>query len=285
VHNTRRDLGVLGQRRFDLIYSDLVLQHMLPALSLSYIDEFLRLLAPGGLLVFQLPSHRRTTPPPTIVPMATSAYRARLDVVDTPSAWTPGSTARVHVRVVNSSEHEWDQTSVGAIRLGNHWLSPDGAMLVQDDGRSPLPRVLEPGEFTHVTLGVTVPPQGEDHILELDLVHEGYSWFADQGCQTTRLSVAVKTPGTHASDRLQQQHETWDESLLEVSSKNQSTAEVAFPMHGIPHDEVLAFVMSRGAETVFVEDDDRGGHEWVGFRYFIRQPASETNLKFPFRNL
>jgi SAM-dependent methyltransferase len=41
---------------FDLAYSRLVLQHMPPQLVSRYIPELVRVLAPGGLLVFQLPS-------------------------------------------------------------------------------------------------------------------------------------------------------------------------------------------------------------------------------------
>lgn len=41
----------------DLIYSSITLQHILQRRQiLGYIDEFLRLLAVGGLLAFQLPS-------------------------------------------------------------------------------------------------------------------------------------------------------------------------------------------------------------------------------------
>ena len=43
---------------FDLIYTAIVLQHMLKQDSIrQYISEFMRILKPGGLLVMQLPSH------------------------------------------------------------------------------------------------------------------------------------------------------------------------------------------------------------------------------------
>ncbi|MEW5991524.1 MAG: class I SAM-dependent methyltransferase [Chloroflexota bacterium] len=40
----------------DLVYSNMVLQHVSPALSRGYVAEFLRVLRPGGIAVFQLPS-------------------------------------------------------------------------------------------------------------------------------------------------------------------------------------------------------------------------------------
>lgn len=52
--NVRSDLGVLESDSFDFVYSSLVLQHM-PRKELirSYIEEFIRVLRPGGVAVFQ----------------------------------------------------------------------------------------------------------------------------------------------------------------------------------------------------------------------------------------
>lgn len=54
--NIRDDLAIFKNNTFDLIYSNIVLQHMKPEYSKKYITEFLRVLAPSGLLIFQLPS-------------------------------------------------------------------------------------------------------------------------------------------------------------------------------------------------------------------------------------
>lgn len=57
VLNTTGDLRIFDGASFDLIYSRFVLQH-LPSRALveSYLRDFIRILKPGGLLVFQLPS-------------------------------------------------------------------------------------------------------------------------------------------------------------------------------------------------------------------------------------
>ncbi len=56
VVNRRPHLRRFKTGTFDLVYSRLVLQHMPPSLVRRYIPEFVRVLAPGGLLVFQLPA-------------------------------------------------------------------------------------------------------------------------------------------------------------------------------------------------------------------------------------
>jgi SAM-dependent methyltransferase len=57
VLNTADDLRTFESGSFDLVYSRYVLQH-LPgrAMVRSYLAEFMRVLRPGGLLVFQLPN-------------------------------------------------------------------------------------------------------------------------------------------------------------------------------------------------------------------------------------
>ena len=59
VLNERSDLSVFPDQSFDLIYSMITLQHMPPRYSLRYIREFVRVLAPEGVLLFQLPGTMR----------------------------------------------------------------------------------------------------------------------------------------------------------------------------------------------------------------------------------
>jgi ubiquinone/menaquinone biosynthesis C-methylase UbiE len=56
--NRAADLSVFADGSFDFVYSNIVLQHVPDRRAIgSYIAEFCRVLRPGGLLIFQLPSH------------------------------------------------------------------------------------------------------------------------------------------------------------------------------------------------------------------------------------
>ena len=57
--NQVRDLNLFQDGRFDFVYSVITLQHMPPDLAAGYIAEFCRVLAPGGLAMFQMPVERR----------------------------------------------------------------------------------------------------------------------------------------------------------------------------------------------------------------------------------
>lgn len=53
------DLSAFDDGTFDLVLSILVLQHIPPDLSQTYVREFARVAAHGGILLFQVPSARR----------------------------------------------------------------------------------------------------------------------------------------------------------------------------------------------------------------------------------
>jgi ubiquinone/menaquinone biosynthesis C-methylase UbiE len=74
VVNTSDNLHIFPDGHFDLVYTNLVLQHISRReIITSYIREFMRTLRPGGLLIFQLPSH---IPLPRRVQWRRRAYSA-----------------------------------------------------------------------------------------------------------------------------------------------------------------------------------------------------------------
>lgn len=53
--NEAPDLKLFPDASFDFVYSHIVLQHMAARYALAYVSEFVRVLKPEGLLVFQVP--------------------------------------------------------------------------------------------------------------------------------------------------------------------------------------------------------------------------------------
>jgi len=60
LHNSDPNLKKLDSESIDLIYSNITLQHIPPVHIRAYLREFMRVLRPEGLLVFQLPAGIRT---------------------------------------------------------------------------------------------------------------------------------------------------------------------------------------------------------------------------------
>jgi len=273
--NDRPDLTRIESGSIDLVYSDIVLQHIPPDESRGYLAEFIRVLRPGGIAVFQLPSTIRppTERPTAPVAMPEGAYRASLVVgSDRLERLEPGATRDCLVEITNSSGVDWDQAASGALRVGNHWLAADGSMLIQDDGRASLPERLAAGAHTALVLPVTAPPGPGRYQCEVDLVHEGITWFSDRGSRTARIPVVVSGDATPATTNNEPAEEHTYPSIEEFLPPFDPDAEFGeFPMHGIPAPQVLELIRAHGAECFHMDPDERGGPEWIGFRYFVRR--------------
>lgn len=76
VLNTEGDLRIFPDDAFDFIYSRIVLQHIPAPASTTFLSEFVRVLRPGGLAIFQVPSDPVPAPrrlrdsAPSVVPKA-----------------------------------------------------------------------------------------------------------------------------------------------------------------------------------------------------------------------
>src|SRR2546428_777897 len=64
--NASGDLGIFEPDRFDFVYTNVTLQHMEPRYAKRYIVEFLRVMRPGGVLIFQVPSELQPPPEPPL---------------------------------------------------------------------------------------------------------------------------------------------------------------------------------------------------------------------------
>jgi ubiquinone/menaquinone biosynthesis C-methylase UbiE len=54
--NTVDELKILESDSFDFVYTNITLQHIPPEAAGNYIREFFRVLRPGGVAIFQVPS-------------------------------------------------------------------------------------------------------------------------------------------------------------------------------------------------------------------------------------
>jgi len=273
VCNVRDDLEIFDAGEFGFIYSNVVLQHIAPDRALSYLAEMLRVLAGGGLLVFQLPSHLRPEAEQRVVsrPMPEAAYTASVRVEsDLPRRVMPGEALSLVASITNKSSLPWRQTESGPLRLGNHWLSAGQEMLIQDDGRAALPSEIAPGQQCHVTIEVTAPMDPGEYVLECDAVHEGISWFADKGSAPWRSTVTVA--GSSTLEPFKQEIDRPSADIaLSLTNDPSLVSPGPLPMHGIPSGIVEDAIAAHGGTLVRREPDERSGKEWVGYRYIVRK--------------
>jgi Methyltransferase domain len=256
--NTAEDLHAFSANTFDFVYSNIVLQHMEARYSSGYIREFVRVLRPQGLLVFQVPSApRRPAPGPgrqaASAPMPDSAFCASLTGYPPFIRAVAGSQMSIPVTVRNISRCSWpsigDSRQRYAVQLGNHWLTPQGATARWDDARQSLPFDLPPGASFETSLRVMAPHAGQ-YVLELDMVQEAVAWFKCKSSVPARIAAEI---------------EPMPVSSPAVAGKFTPRME----MYGIPKEEVLNRVTSQGAVVLEILDDFSPGPEWISFQYFV----------------
>jgi len=133
-------------------------------------------------------------------PRTAAGYRANILVTEAPVLMKAGTKETLKVRVKNGGNTVWlasaSQGWINIVTLGDRWLTADESSVVNDmDSRAVLPHDLSPGEEVELTLTVTAPRVPGDYVLELDMVHEGVTWFYEQGSRTLRWQVKVEKPG------------------------------------------------------------------------------------------
>jgi SAM-dependent methyltransferase len=273
--NEAPDLGVLPDRSASLAFTHITLQHMEPDLARRYLDELLRIVKPGGGLVFQLPSHYSETflhPDRSDRQLPEDACRARLSLRVLPAQLPAGTTSTLQVALTNRSDRPWYQSQVFLLNVGNHWLAPDGSVVTWNDGRARLPALLRAGETVVVDLAVTAPSEPGQYLLEIDVAQESVCWFSElaghigHADPTARASVLVSGapgPPPHASSGATSPDRTAFDDLI----SDEYFQAAPFDMHGIPRPEVEALLAKRGARLLGA---DEWVNEWHAFTYYVQ---------------
>jgi hypothetical protein len=125
-------------------------------------------------------------------------YRARIEWdAPPPSTLRAGASATLSIRVRNDGESVWpargDARGMFQVNAGDRWLDVTGARVVNDlDGRRALTEDLAPGASAQLQLDVTAPKEPGEYTLEVDMIHEGVTFFREKGSAPLRARVRVE---------------------------------------------------------------------------------------------
>jgi hypothetical protein len=212
-------------------------------------------LAPGGFLSFDVPSRWLDAPVLPAGALPAGAYRAALTARLHPS--TDASRVEAEVTITNTGSDVWPADA--PINLGNHWLTRDGAVVVADDRRVPVRRPLAPGDSVTVTFDAPRATADGAVVLELDLVHEGVTWFAWHGSPTVRLDVGPTA--------------TAPADAPETGAPPGAAFEPVMEMHAVAREEVEALLAAAGVRLLRVRSEAHCGPRWEAFRYEVTADA------------
>lgn len=128
---------------------------------------------------------------PAPAPPASSFYQRRLRSRIRRLSLVAGQEYILPVSVRNRSELPWPAHAQSGLALGNHWLSPEGEILIWSDGHCPLPRLLAPHQSMGLRLMIRAPERPGPALLELDLAEEGLRWFAEVSGKALQIPVTI----------------------------------------------------------------------------------------------
>ena len=101
-----------------------------------------------------------------------------------------GEGITVPVTVRNTGSLSWSSEGEGAVFLSYH-LTQSGEPIAGEGERTALPKILPSGGEATLDLKVLAPEQTGKYTLEVDMVCEGVTWFADQGAEPLKLPMEV----------------------------------------------------------------------------------------------
>ena len=122
----------------------------------------------------------------------TGLYRSAIAEYRGPTQLKAENVYEARIVLENRGTQSWETAGPYPINLSYHWWTSDGAPVDWYGLPTPLSRVVKPGDALAQQVRFVTPTQPGDYVLEWDLVHEGRTWFGDQGGITLRVEVTVE---------------------------------------------------------------------------------------------
>jgi hypothetical protein len=241
-------------------------------------------LAPGGLLVFQIPSElipqnsvSVTAEGNPLGALPDKAFKAEISPEKPFITAILGSLITLDVKVKNISNVLWPASESSdkgfPINLGNHWYRGE-EVLAWDDERVRLQRDLKAKEEVFLTLIANTPQHPGDYILELDMVQDSVAWFHDKGSKTAKVQVCIKEY-LEKPPKISKVASPIKDLFLRMTGNRIFSYRTGLnfipriEMYGIPKEEVVGLVLDNGGKLVSAKENSTIAPQWNSFIYWV----------------
>ena len=121
------------------------------------------------------------------------SYSAKYDEGgNTPNYLDPGQEYELEVGVKNTGMSYWESEGSRRMDLGTHWINRDtGEVILWDGNRGLLDEDIEYEQEAIVKITIKAPDEPGRYILQYDMVHEGVTWFSEQGVIPLEVNIDV----------------------------------------------------------------------------------------------
>lgn len=125
-------------------------------------------------------------------------FASSVAVEGAPQVLRPGESARIKIRVTNTSDSVWSAGGGDGgeyrVTASSRWLVGLGDVQAPagEAARASLPRDVRPGETEELWVPIAAPSRPGQYTLVLSLVQERAAWFCDVGGGEARLPMLVR---------------------------------------------------------------------------------------------
>jgi SAM-dependent methyltransferase len=120
------------------------------------------------------------------------AYSARYGAYDGPDRVRCGELFHATIRVKNAGWRPWSSVESPPVMASYHWLDAGRRIVTQEGVRTPLAVTIGSGQEEVVYLRIQAPDTPGSAILSIDFVHEGVTWFSDQGVVPYQVRFTIQ---------------------------------------------------------------------------------------------
>ena len=103
-----------------------------------------------------------------------------------------GTTGTARLQVENAGTATWRATGDRAVQFSYHWLDDRGNAIVWDGVRTPLDRMVEPGQRAELELTLELPQPPGRYRLAFDVLEEYRFWWSEVGVLPLELEIDVR---------------------------------------------------------------------------------------------
>jgi len=125
-----------------------------------------------------------------IVPL--TEFKAKIRPLTAIESLSPWEVIIVYVEVTNEGSEVWPACGPNPVNLSYHWRDAEGAVVVHEGLRTPLPHDVGPNETLRVAATVKAPAKEGTTFLDLTLVQECVAWFDQHGLNVETIPVEIR---------------------------------------------------------------------------------------------
>jgi N-acetyl-anhydromuramyl-L-alanine amidase AmpD len=131
-------------------------------------------------------------------------YRAQWLKGKLPKPLVAGGEVIVPITVKNIGSMIWPHDGPNPVRLGYHYMQNKERVELPPDREvlTPLPKDVAPGDTVTIDARIALPLKPGNYTLNIDLFHEGKTWFADQNSSVLTRWLTVSPAGEETGDKV-----------------------------------------------------------------------------------